>query len=108
MLLADIINGIMYFTWSGFIPVKQNIPICSVICSQFRVEPSFINPSLSFCRIVIMRSAIPLTSSSLKISNVKNFNLMRTFWRNPRKEDPLPVNVEYCHNCYNDYLDVLY
>ena len=54
-------------TCSGFMPVKQNIPIWSVICSQLCVDPSRINPSFNFLRIVIIRSAITLTSPSLKV-----------------------------------------
>ena len=54
-------------TCSGFMPVKQNIPIWSVICSQLCVDPSRIKPSFNFLRIVIIRSAITLTSPSLKV-----------------------------------------
>ena len=36
------------------------------MCSQLRVDPSLAKPSLSFCLIVMILSAIPLTSCNLK------------------------------------------
>ena len=54
-------------TCFGFMPMKQNIPFCFVMCSQLRVDPFLIKPSFNFWRIVIIRSAITLTSPSLKV-----------------------------------------
>ena len=56
-----------FFTCSGPIPVKQNIPIWLTMWSQFRFEPFLTNNSFSWVRIVIIRSAIPFTSISLKL-----------------------------------------
>uniref|UniRef100_A0A4W6C187 Uncharacterized protein n=1 Tax=Lates calcarifer TaxID=8187 RepID=A0A4W6C187_LATCA len=52
-------------TCSGLRPVKQNIPIWSITCCQLWVEPSFFRPATSCSLILMMRLAIPWTSSSL-------------------------------------------
>lgn len=54
-------------TCSGFRPVKQNIPIWSMTCCQLWVEPSFFRPATSCSLILMMRLAMPCTSSSLLI-----------------------------------------
>lgn len=53
-------------TWSGVMPVKQNMPIWSVMCCQFLVLPSFFSKSCSWVRMEMIRSAIFFTSASLK------------------------------------------
>uniref|UniRef100_A0A3Q4BLT8 Uncharacterized protein n=1 Tax=Mola mola TaxID=94237 RepID=A0A3Q4BLT8_MOLML len=53
-------------TCSGLRPVKQNIPIWSMTCCQLWVEPSFFRPATSCSLILMMRLAIPWTSSSLE------------------------------------------
>lgn len=55
-----------YSTCSGFSPVKQNMPIWSMTCFQFRVEPSFFRLATNSSLIVMMRLAIPCTSPSLE------------------------------------------
>lgn len=55
-------------TCSGLRPVKQNIPIWSVTCCQLWVEPSFFRPATSCSLILMMRLAMPCTSSSLWLS----------------------------------------
>ena len=52
-------------TCCGFMPVKQNIPIWSVMWDQLRDDPSFFKFSLSWVRMEMIRSAIPLTSFNL-------------------------------------------
>lgn len=54
-----------YSTWSGFSPVKQNMPIWSMTCCQFWVEPSFFRLATNSSLIVMMRLAMPCTSPSL-------------------------------------------
>lgn len=54
-------------TWSGFRPVKQNMPIWSVMCCQFLLLPSLTNPSRSRVLMSIILSAIPLSSTSLEM-----------------------------------------
>jgi len=55
-------------TWSGLSPVKQNMPIWSVMCCQFWEEPSFLSPACSLSLIVMIRSAIDFTSPNLQWS----------------------------------------
>lgn len=49
---------------SGFNPVYANMPICDVMCSHLCLLPNFSRFSLSSARIVMIRSAISLTSPS--------------------------------------------
>lgn len=55
-------------TWSGLSPVKQNMPIWSMMCCQLRLDPSLARPATSFSLIVMILSAIPFTSPNLKIN----------------------------------------
>jgi len=52
-------------TWSTLSPVKQNMPIWSVMCCQLCFEPSAFKLLTSCVRIEMMRSAIRFTSLSL-------------------------------------------
>lgn len=63
-------------TCSGLRPVKQNIPIWSMTCCQLWVEPSFFRPATSCSLILMMRSAMPCTSSSLW-ANATGFRIHR-------------------------------
>merc|ERR1712168_1173801 len=45
-------------------PVKQNIPIWSVICCQLQVDPLFASPSLNCVLMVMILSAMVLTSTN--------------------------------------------
>merc|ERR1719315_723898 len=51
-------------TCSGVMPVKQNIPIWSVMCCQLRVDPLLASPSLSCVLIVMILSAMVFTSTN--------------------------------------------
>uniref|UniRef100_A0A3Q0R590 Uncharacterized protein n=1 Tax=Amphilophus citrinellus TaxID=61819 RepID=A0A3Q0R590_AMPCI len=48
------------------------IPIWSMTCCQLWEEPCFFKPATSCSLILMMRLAIPWTSSSLEMSNQKN------------------------------------
>lgn len=54
------------FTCSGFSPVKQNMPIWSVMCCQLWEDPSFLRLDTSCVRMLMIRSAMPFTSTSLR------------------------------------------
>lgn len=47
-------------------PVKQNMPIWSVMCDHSRDDPSFARLERSSWRIEMILSAIPLTSANLE------------------------------------------
>ena len=67
LLIIKIIKpvDIIHHTCCWFMPVKQNMPIWSVICDQSRCEPSFFRLSRSCVRTDMIRSAIPFTSCNL-------------------------------------------
>lgn len=68
-----------YITCSGLSPVKQNIPIWSMTCCQLWEEPFFFKPATSCSLILMMRLAIPWTSSSLDTKNKEMHNWASTF-----------------------------
>jgi len=59
-------------TCSCLRPVKQNMPIWSMTCCQLLVEPSFCRPATSCSLILMIRLAMPWTSSSLATQEVKS------------------------------------
>lgn len=67
LLIIKIVNPVdtIHHTCFWFMPVKQNMPIWSVICDQSRCEPSFFRLSRSCVRTDMIRSAIPFTSCNL-------------------------------------------
>uniref|UniRef100_A0A3P9AR31 Uncharacterized protein n=1 Tax=Maylandia zebra TaxID=106582 RepID=A0A3P9AR31_9CICH len=66
-----------YITCSGLSPVKQNIPIWSMTCCQLWEEPFFFKPATSCSLILMMRLAIPWTSSSLDTKNKEISGVLR-------------------------------
>lgn len=80
LLSAVKIKTMCVSTCSGLRPVKQNIPIWSITCCQLWVEPSFFRPATSCSLILMMRLAIPWTSSSLRWTTAGQERSRHTFW----------------------------
>ena len=86
-----------YTTCSGFSPVKQNMPIWSMTCFQFRVEPSFFRLATSSSLIVMMRLAIPCTSPSLErtvVTQLGPYLLLRDNWSTTLDDCYTPLFVQ--------------
>lgn len=67
-------------TCFGVMPVKQNIPIWSVMWSHGRDEPHLTRLFFSAVRTLIMRSAIPLTSVNHSARSFWSLRISRTMW----------------------------
>lgn len=71
-------NSFNLRTCAGVRPVKQNIPIWSVMWFHGLVEPIFSKLPFNWARTLMIRSAMPLTSSNHSARNCLSLKISRT------------------------------